>query len=124
MPLPVTRPEISESGNTPATDGTGPERSTRTPGLRTEWPSQGEMKVIPGTGIRMEGERSTLDDSRPDRNCETENSPEDRKEEVDLRPDQREFIARELARFDKVRGVSHVAEHRIIMRDSLPLKQR
>jgi len=45
-------------------------------------------------------------------------------EEDDLRPDQREFITRELTLFKELQGVSHVAEHRIIMRDDKPLKQR
>jgi len=42
-------------------------------------------------------------------------------EEDDLRPDQREFITRELTLFKELR---HVAEHRIIRRDDKPLKQR
>jgi len=45
-------------------------------------------------------------------------------EEDDLRPDQRKFITRELTLFKGLRGVSHVAEHRIIMRDDKPFKQR
>jgi len=45
-------------------------------------------------------------------------------EEDDLRPDQREFITRELTLFKGLLGVSHVAEHRIIMRDDKHLKTK
>jgi len=37
---------------------------------------------------------------------------------------QQGFIDRELALFESLQGVSHVAEHRIVMRDGKPLKQR
>jgi len=64
-----------------------------------------------------------LEDLRPDEIDEAEDG-ESMTEEDDLRPDQREFITRELTLFKELRGVSHVAEHRTIMRDDKPLKQR
>jgi len=64
-----------------------------------------------------------LEDFRPDEIDEAEDG-ESMTEEDDLSPDQREFITRELTLFKQLRGVSHVAEHRIIMRDDKPLKQR
>ncbi|XP_043064458.1 uncharacterized protein LOC122320329 [Drosophila ficusphila] len=60
---------------------------------------------------------------RPNEDCETEGGQPETGTD-DLRPDQREFIARELALFEKLQGVSHVAEHRIVMRDDKPVKQR
>jgi len=64
-----------------------------------------------------------VEDFRPDEIEEAEDG-ESITEEDDLRPDQREFITRELTLFKGLRGVSHAAEHRIIMRDDKPLKQR
>jgi len=43
---------------------------------------------------------------------------------VPLSLGQQSFIDRELALFESLQGVSHVPEHRIVMRDDKPLKQR
>ncbi|TDG38304.1 hypothetical protein AWZ03_015274, partial [Drosophila navojoa] len=42
----------------------------------------------------------------------------------DLEPKLKEFLETELALFEELEGVSHIAEHSIRMRDDKPLKQR
>ncbi|KAL7723479.1 hypothetical protein ACLKA6_018238 [Drosophila palustris] len=42
----------------------------------------------------------------------------------DLEPELKEFLEAELALFEGLQGVSHIAEHRIRLRDDKPLKQR
>ncbi|XP_064554396.1 uncharacterized protein LOC135439595 [Drosophila montana] len=45
-------------------------------------------------------------------------------EAADLDPELREFLESELALFEGLQGVSHIAEHRIRLKDDKPLKQR
>jgi len=42
----------------------------------------------------------------------------------DLEPELREFLEAELALFDNLKGISHIAEHKIRLKDDKPLKQR
>ncbi|KAM8702218.1 hypothetical protein ACLKA7_005535 [Drosophila subpalustris] len=54
-----------------------------------------------------------------------EESPEAEAEwPEDLEPELKEFLEAELALFEGLQGVSHLAEHKILLRDDKPLKQR
>ncbi|KAL7723898.1 hypothetical protein ACLKA6_013940 [Drosophila palustris] len=65
---------------------------------------------------------SAVGDTREDREDE---SPEAEAEwPEDLEPELKEFLEAELALFEGLQGVSHIAEHRIRLRDDKPLKQR
>jgi len=82
----------------------------------------GEVDRQAGNGSTDEETARTPEDSRPGKDYELQYDQR-AAEEDNLSRDQREFVARELALFDELRGVSHVAEHRIVMRDDKPLKQ-
>ncbi|KAM8717987.1 hypothetical protein ACLKA7_004659 [Drosophila subpalustris] len=65
---------------------------------------------------------SAVGDTREEREDE---SPEAEAEwPEDLEPELKEFLEAELALFEGLQGVSHIAEHRIRLRDDKPLKQR
>ncbi|KAM8701580.1 hypothetical protein ACLKA7_005234, partial [Drosophila subpalustris] len=65
---------------------------------------------------------SAVGDTREDRE---EESPEAEAEwPEDLEPELKEFLEAELALVEGLQGVSHIAEHKILLRDDKPLKQR
>ncbi|KAH8280197.1 hypothetical protein KR054_000160, partial [Drosophila jambulina] len=58
--------------------------------------------------------------------AEDSHSSEPKESETQTHPEPwvQEFLEQELAKFDTLSGVSHIAEHRSIMRNDRPLKQR
>ncbi|KAM8702228.1 hypothetical protein ACLKA7_005545 [Drosophila subpalustris] len=65
---------------------------------------------------------SAVCDTREDTEEESPEAEADRPE--DLEPELKEFLEAELALFEGLQGMSHIAEDRIRLRDDKPLKQK
>ncbi|XP_043064078.1 uncharacterized protein LOC122320067 [Drosophila ficusphila] len=82
--------------------------------------SQGEVEVLGPAPKRAATAPNEVEVS-----AGTEAKQHDEEQQITpLSPRQKGFIDREVALFEILQGVSHVAEHRIVMRDDKPLKLR
>jgi len=99
--LPVLIPPRDDRGDLGTARQGGPEVLSPTPTLATA--------TTDDTGIPLRMEAGQHDEER---------------QIIPLSLGQQGFIDQELALFESLQGVSHVAEHRIVMRDDKPLKQR
>ncbi|KAM8701774.1 hypothetical protein ACLKA7_001265 [Drosophila subpalustris] len=84
-------------------------------------------EAVAAVDLQANGRRATVQDMGPwvESSPREEESPE--AEAVwpeDLEPELQEFLEAELALFEELQGESHIAEHRIRLRDDKPLKQR
>ncbi|KAL7726291.1 hypothetical protein ACLKA6_008470 [Drosophila palustris] len=94
-----------------------------TPGFAFHRSPAGPRVVSSPGGVTMESpsERAMVEVGT---DVEDESPDEEVEWPAGLEPELQEFLETELALFDGLKGVSHIAEHRIRLKDDKPLKQR